>query len=227
MDVVYLVKASQRNEELRYSLRSLRNVSHDRVWMAGHRPSWVSEKVGHVPTNERPGSKWASLPLAMEAACRHPELAAELLLMNDDFFIMEPFAEIPVMHRGPLERVKGYGAKATYPHGMAETQELLRSLGFAGQLLSYELHAPMPIVTADMAEILARVRGQARCLHYRTLYGNAYAVGGQQVDDCKFYGQGAGHIGRPLISTTDSAFASNAVGRYIREAFPTSCAYER
>ena len=42
MDAVYYVRPGDRNDELRYSLRSLANLPHDRVWIVGHTPPWVT-----------------------------------------------------------------------------------------------------------------------------------------------------------------------------------------
>lgn len=40
-DIVYFVKESAKNEELRYSLRSLKNFPHGRVWFYGYCPSFL------------------------------------------------------------------------------------------------------------------------------------------------------------------------------------------
>ena len=42
LDVVYCVKELITNEELRYSLRSLRNLPHRKVWIFGGCPKWVN-----------------------------------------------------------------------------------------------------------------------------------------------------------------------------------------
>ena len=42
-DIVYFVKPSEDNDELKYSLRSLKNLNHGQVYLVGYRPSWVDK----------------------------------------------------------------------------------------------------------------------------------------------------------------------------------------
>ena len=50
MDIVYLVKDCTENEELTYSLRSLVNIPHDRVFIVGGCPRNIdTSKVIHFP----------------------------------------------------------------------------------------------------------------------------------------------------------------------------------
>lgn len=49
MDILYLCRPGE-NLELRYSLRSLRNVPHGRVWIFGDCPDWVTNvNLVHQP----------------------------------------------------------------------------------------------------------------------------------------------------------------------------------
>lgn len=55
MDLLYLVKKTITNEELRYSLRSLSNIKHDKVIIFGDLPDWVNtETVYYIPTEKLP-----------------------------------------------------------------------------------------------------------------------------------------------------------------------------
>ena len=228
-DVVYRLKPSRRNEELRYSLRSLANLPHGRVWTVGTtRPTWVAEDVGHIPSPERPGTKWKNIVAALQGACAAAEVSSVFVLIDDDMFVMQPLEEMPVLHRGPLEGVGGYKGTSTYNRGIRETEDLLRELGCT-DFLSYELHLPLPIVKARMGEALeiaqAR-RPKIRCLHSRTLYGNLWHIGGVQVPDCKVFGK-QDYDGRTFVSTSDSSFANAPIGKYVRARFPEPCIYER
>ena len=50
MDIVYLIKVDPENdsEELRYSLRSLKNIPHQKVILVGEKPEWVTN-VEFIP----------------------------------------------------------------------------------------------------------------------------------------------------------------------------------
>ena len=51
MDIVYVVRPGDENEALRYSLRSLANIPHRTVWIAGYRPKWCYGIV-YVPRDQ-------------------------------------------------------------------------------------------------------------------------------------------------------------------------------
>ena len=229
-DVVYRLRPSRRNEELRYSLRSLANLPHGRVWTVGTtRPAWLAESVGHVVSPERPGTKWKNIVAALQGACAAAEVSATFVLIDDDMFVMQPLEEMPVLHRGPLEGVPSYNGTSTYHRGIRETEDLLHELGRT-DLLSYEVHLPIPITKARMWEALAIAqakRPKIRCLHARTLYGNLWRIGGALAVDCKAFGRAYEYRDRPFISTSDSSFVNQPVGKYVRASLPDPCIYER
>lgn len=226
--LLYLVRAGQ-NEELRYSLRSVAaNLPHSEVWIAGHPPSWLVG-AGVIATTDRGARKWPRIVDALEAACTDRALPEELVYLNDDMFVIEPMTCVPVYHRGALAAQRGYRAPGGHSAGIAETERLMKALGLDGPFLSYELHVPMPISRHLMATSIDAARRRApriRCLHYRTLYGNTWGSGGDELEDVKVHGVGAGPAG-PLVSTNDDAFARGAVGRQIRARFPDPSPYER
>lgn len=224
MDVVYVCRPGNRNEELRYSLRSLVNVPHDRVWIAGHMPTFV-RGAGHIPVGFA-RSKYAHTSASLRAACSHAEVSESFVLMNDDFFVMRPTPEIPVLHRGPIEEVEAEYVRRggiTYVASMRQAAGWLAEQG-CEPVLSYELHAPLPVVKAQMAEVLdLGVAGLET--HKRTVYGNLGRIGGERSHDYKVIGR-EWSMSWPFISTMDHIFARDEVGRYIRARFPEPSPYE-
>ncbi|WP_432111370.1 hypothetical protein [Streptomyces sp. YPW6] len=226
-DVVYVVGPGDANEELRYSLRSLAaHFPHEKVWIAGHRPSWVSDTVGHIPASQA-RSRFLNSTGNMRAACEHPEVAEEFVYFNDDFFVMEPVDEVPVVHRGTIDEVAAVTRSSLYRRGGQATQLLMKRLGLAddGPLLSYEVHAPMTVGKARMLEVLAKGAGLP-VLHKRSLYGNYWRLGGEQITDVKVHNRDDGLPPGPFASTSDDAFAHGRAGELIRAAFPDPCRYE-
>ncbi|MEU3318855.1 hypothetical protein [Streptomyces sp. NPDC006785] len=226
-DVVYVVGPGDANEELRYSLRSLAaHFPHEKVWIAGHRPSWVSDTVGHIPASQA-RSRFQNSTGNMRAACEHPEVAEEFVYFNDDFFVMEPVDGAPVVHRGTVDEVAAVTRSSLYRRGGQATQLLMKRLGLAdnGPLLSYEVHAPMTLGKARMLEVLAKGAGLP-VLHKRSLYGNYWRLGGEQITDVKVQNRDDGLPPGPFASTSDDAFTHGRIGELIREAFPDPCRYE-
>lgn len=225
--VVYVVGPGDDNEELRYSLRSLAaNLPHERVWIAGHRPSWVSDTVGHIPASQM-RSRFQNSTGNMRAACEHPEVAEEFVYFNDDFFVMDPVDSVPVMYRGTVDEVTAITRSSLYRRGGQATALLMTRMGLAddGPLLSYEVHAPMTITKARMLEVLDKGAGLP-VLHKRTLYGNYWRLGGEQITDVKVHGREDPGPDGPFVSTSDDAFAHGLIGDLIRDTFPDPCRYE-
>ena len=222
-DVVYVVRPGERNEELRYSLRSLRNLPHGKVWIAGYKPRWVSDEVGHIPAPKM-GGPHANAKANLRAACEHPDVSETFVYMNDDFFVMQPHEQLPTMHRGLLSALVKAGIMASgYNRAMKQTLELLQKRGIAEPLM-YDLHAPMLVSKAGMLEALDAC--SAPTIQERTLYGNLQAVGGEKRHNHKVRRQDRGWSSWPFLSTNEHTFATLPVGEQIRGVFPDRCPYE-
>lgn len=228
-----MVKPGERNGELKFSLRSLVNLPHDRVWIAGYKPSWLTN-VGYISVipNE---TKWQTSTANLLAACSHPEVSEDFVYFNDDFFVMKRQETMPVLHRGPVKKLLRYFERrhtgSRYVYGMRETLELMGELGLENPL-SYEAHAPMTMSKTKMIETLGIPLRRGRsitALHKRTLYGNLWELGGDEFVDCKFFGarvkESLTYL--PFISTTEQTFSHYHVGAYIRARFPKPSPYEK
>lgn len=223
MDVVYLLKPDEGNEELRFSLRSLANLTHERVWLAGYRPTWVNE-VGHIPTRQN-RDRHVNTTLNMWAACQHPEVSDPFILFNDDFFAMHRIVEVPTWHRGTVAQfIRRPNVVGQYGSGAGATAELLHRLGYDDPLC-YEVHAPLVVHKQVMLRALDLGRG-VRTLHKRTLYGNLADLGGYQHADVKVHGDEKPDERWPFWSTEDFSFSLCRVGDLIRGRFGTPSRYE-
>ncbi len=235
MDAVYVVRPGNANNELRYSLRSLvENLpSVGRVWLAGHAPRWLHE-IDHIAVVQRRGRNYENSSANLLAACEHPEVSERFVFMHDDIFIMKPLKEVPVLHRGLVrvtaEFYRSLGS-TRYLAGLEQTLELMERLDIdPATALSYELHAPMVLEKAKMAEALRlplRLGSHIEGLHKRTLYGNYWAVGGEESHDFKVSRKVHWSPDWPFLSTTDAVFSSNPVGEHIRRVFNSPSPYER
>ena len=225
LDVVYPVRPGDTNEELRFSLRALEaHLPHATVWMVGYKPSWVTG-VEYLPGNT--ASKRANLWHNLLAACRHPDISDECVIMNDDFMVTTPIEEVPVLYRGTLRDhlnlprvVRG---ESWWRESLRTTLVMLQTLGFEDPV-SYELHTPFRCNKTLMLETLERFKHITpdNPPQWRSLYGNLHKVGGKQSADGKAYNRGPIHT--PFHSTDDRTF------RYftaqLNEMFPEPSRYE-
>jgi hypothetical protein len=233
-DLVYIVKASEANEELRHSLRAAaENIPHRRVWVVGYKPRWLAPAVGYVPTLQR-GPKHHNTWNNWTAAAGHAEISAEFVLMNDDFFAMAPMTDVPALHRGTVEEALAwYRAHRLTSHSnrMSYTLQALRRAGVDGPMYSYELHTPMVVARDYLLAGIDELRAmglQGHSVAKRTWYGNTARVGGERARDVKVMGakDGMPESLWPLLSTSPQGWAGLAGGT-VRARFGAPCRYER
>jgi hypothetical protein len=217
MDVVYVCRPGP-NEELRYSLRSLRHLPHDKVVIAGAWPDWV-RGVESVPV-ERARSKYAQTTDNLLAALRH--VGPRFYLFNDDFFVMKPTAHVPVMYRGPLREVS-MAVGPDYGRRMREVADWLEGCGYGTGC--YEVHAPMPLMR-DALEVTLNlaVPAPGRHMHKRSIYANVVGLRSESVWVEDFKTGDAEPW--PYLSTNEAVFNRKPVGDLIRKTFPDPSPYE-
>lgn len=232
MDIVYLVKECQTDEELTYSLRSLVNLPHGKVFLVGGCPGNIDKgKVIHCPIIQR-NNKFQNTQNGLKYICKDNRLSEDFILMNDDFFILQPVKD-PVAElnlcRGPIQEVlaenrRRNGFDNEYTVSMAQTDLFLRNLGYNAPL-SYELHIPMVLNKKrfvgifDLPNIESIKPGQQR-----SLYGNLYLTGSKVTKDVKVYfGQKELPTGK-FLSTEDNSWPF--VKEHLSKLFPDKSPYE-
>lgn len=236
MDVVYICRDGDDNEELRYSLRSLANLdSVQQVWVFGGAPGWLRHtEVRHVPvaqTGRKHENTWAN----WTAIARHRELS-DFIYMNDDMFILQPTDRVPTGHAGPLGPWIETANMATQAR-MTNTLAALRAnrtLRADATFLSYELHIPMIMNRYAMREALTygdnwldRHGSAVAPLCKRSLYGNLTGIGGVFMTDVKVrHKEDRTPAGAQFVSTLDGSFKYGLVGRQLRARFDRSSSYE-
>lgn len=231
MDIVYIVKAAEINEELRYSIRSVAaNVPHRSIVIAGYCPKWL-KNVSIVPVNQNFGNKYKNAEANWQAAMNSQKVSDDFVLMNDDFFVMRPIKTIEPAHRGDLSDVIEYYSKkpTAYLENMEQTRRVLNRLEFK-DLKSYALHIPM-VMNKERRQLLYAiinlVNYENRDTQMRTLYGNFWRIGGKKMDDVKAYKRNMDFDPKSLyLSSADDSFKYGKIGEHIRAAFPNKCRYE-
>jgi hypothetical protein len=234
LDVLYPTRPGE-NEELRYSLRSLVNLPHRVAVTVGEVPSWCDTyHVNNPGTGYKAAHAMSNLTLAMD----HPDLTEDVVLMNDDFFLMEPVDEIPYYSNGSLvEFIEQRPTKSDYWRAAKDTLALLADHFGITDPYAYAIHAPIRINRPVFAEVIRQVRRGAvhlpaprsASILLRTVYGNVIGAEPTVVEDFKIYTDTMdGHWrGMPILSTDDYSFTTHPVGEYVRSAFTEAGSYER
>lgn len=229
-DIVFPVRIGDHNPELRYALRSLANVPHGQVWLAGHMPGWV-QNCRHLPI-EQTSTKHRNSLCNLIGACESPDVSEDFVLWNDDIFLLEPLDQIPVLHRGTIRRYLAMSrslGNSTYIRGTKATLELLEQSGYRDPL-SYELHVPLPMTKSGVLEA-CRLIEEARvpeltAIQMRSMYGNLASIGGKQAEDVKVFGTRLPEIVGAFLSTSDAIWPKQPAALMIQRILAKPGPYE-
>ena len=235
-DIVYMVKDSAPNEELRYSLRSIEKnwQSHGDIWFFGGCPEdlepdfWTP--VVMIPTI----GKWENTYRQMRLICECDEITDEFWFFNDDFFVMHPTTEdLPQQYNGLLQdvirEVESYSKDESTMYWTNQLRVLIDWAEREGYgTVNYEVHKPMLI---NRKKMLAVMNKYPDVLFTRSLYGNYYKIGGENTGDImiKHPEDRIGWIkdrNSRFLSTTEESFADGKIGEYIRSKFPQPSRWE-
>jgi hypothetical protein len=213
------VRPGDKNEELRYALRSWEAnlVLPDglQLMTVGHCPPWL-EPDHHVIGNHyksAPMAVFDNMLLGSEAAMRF--VPKDALYMNDDFFCLDPVgAVLPVKRDISLaEHIAKFplGASTWWPASLRLTASWLAEQGFPHPD-SYEVHRPLLASPAAMYEALSRWDGGMSGVlpQWRTVYGTLNKVDAYPVSDAKLTSRVVG-VGTPWVSTSDENWRRYAV----------------
>lgn len=224
-DIVYIVKKGDHNEELRYSLRSLKNLKHNNVFIAGFMPNWVTGayEIPVKQTHDPMKNTYRNLL----TACKDDDLTDEIIVMHDDIFIMKP-TEIKTYIRGYYKDIlENYQKRSRYTvhvTRMQKTMEFLQSQGIENPKC-FELHVPFIIDRKKFVE-LDKI-GDAHRYNKYSLYANLNKIKDNgvlqdvKVHERDFIPEGA------FISTHERSFHHKPIGKYIRKRFERACEYEK
>lgn len=230
MDIVYLVKECVENEELIYSLRSLVNIPHDKVFIVGGCPRNINkEKVIHIPILQT-SSKYKNTTNNLKFICSQPNLSEDFILFNDDFFILKPIQlEDLNLCRGTVREVlKEYKNKYSlndYIEGMEQTAIFLNDVGIQ-QVLSYELHIPMVMNKTNVLKMFSLpFINCLKVVHKRTVYGNLFYKNSKPIQDVKVLDKNSNIQYDKFLSCSDLGWF--VIRDYMRNLFPYKSIYEK
>lgn len=224
MDIVYPVGPG-RHEELRYSLRSLENIPHDKVWLVGDPPAW-SQQTNNLRRDQSNLPPQSNSNANLFYAALQDDLSDDFIFMNTDFFIMQPTETVPNMHMGSLDDlIQRYetGNRFHQAYSLITTRNWLLKHGYGPDLLSYELHMPMVFNKHKVVQLIRDfTKTQALfTLRPRTCYGNAYNLNGEMVNDAK----NSSDTEACFISGTDFG-ADDRAAKLVRQRFTNPGPYE-
>jgi hypothetical protein len=178
-------KTSDKGQELRYSLRSLENVTNwnGEVFICGDKEGWLNDGVQMIEDFKRSHMKHQDVNNKRRAIAECKRLADDYIYMNDDFIITKP-VEIEPLHQGELPETP---PKINHWHKIKlRTRDYLVSQGIK-KPLDYDIHVPMILNKQKVLQILdiCETVDPQKPYAFRSLYGNIHNIGGKFYKDRK------------------------------------------
>lgn len=230
LDIVYFIKDSAYNEELRYSLRSVeQNFPYKSIWFYGGKPCNLFPDR-QVVVKQEGKTKWDRVRNMMKMVVENEEISSDFVLFNDDFFVLTPIDELPPYYCGSLADLifrieRNNNCRPTpYTASLKRTADILYD---TTEALNYELHIPMMFNRKNLADVITTFPDHKGT---RSLYGNTYISRYKRCplkEDVKIHNlTGLPASEWSFCSTEDSAFNDGAVGKYLRKMFPNKSRFE-
>lgn len=215
-------------EELRYALRSLKNIPHGKVVILGDMPDWATNVI-HIPRDAQ-HYRYKDVDQMIQKACRDERVSEDFILTNDDIFIMKPMEELPKWYKGLLiDDYKKHAARqpnSIYSRSIATTNRFLRARGIRHPK-AYNCHIPVVMNKQKRLQISTMLRPRYHeTILPRVVYGNLFDDTGIQHPDCKYIGLDDNYQKYDILSTHDGSFSKGKIGEHIRSVFPEMSPYE-
>lgn len=218
MDIVIPYKQS-RTDELRYTLRGLKNIPHRDVYIIGDRPKFTGVK--HIPYRHTSDIVQNTYNILMIAA-NHPDISEEFVWMHDDMCLLEPMDKFPVYHLGDYDTIlEGLPRYNFYTQMKRKTNDALKTEGIE-KPLCYETHSPWTFEKGKVLAIADKLQGVNKI----SFYANYYGIKGEKIDK-DFKVRKDEDFDSRFISTFDPTFNTSRAGKYIKEKLSESSEYER
>lgn len=233
VNILLPLRPGEQNQELLLAARSWeKNFVHGvrSLTVVGDHPKWF--KPDYFIKGNGAGIDDRNLVLKnvytnILKACQDESVPEDLIVMNDDFFLMEGFTEIGMTYRGFLSdhiALQG-GKRSWWSVSLDVTMELLQERGIV-KPVSFDLHRPFPIKKSLMRQVLEEYSGNyPRYPQWRTMYGNiAFCGSAVKSEDGKYRGSGALNTLTGVASTSDDNFGR--VSGKLRRYFPEPSRWE-
>lgn len=247
LDLVYILKASENNPDIRMSLRSIAKFCNfKRIWIIGYKPSWI-KNVRYIPTIQNQ-DKWKNSITNYLAACNCQEISDNFVLMNDDFFALKPIRnwyESLNVCLGTLDaevkRNTNNIKKSRWKYGFDYAVELLNKSDCRSHY-NYESHLPIIINKANFNQMMKLSCIKEFCqtskvLHKRSVYKNLYPDEGlgkpRKINDVKItlnQDLTDAWLQEDWLSVFDDTVGNNRqyprLNQFLNSMFPDKCKFE-
>jgi len=160
-------------EELRYSMRSLKNLNADiEVFVFGDDPGWFSGHVNFVPLARICDNPPLDIVNKLKAVINHPDITDDFIWMNDDIYFINPVELWEVFMLKAMNNLADLNLKAKnlWYRNLIKTKEKLIELKLS--TWNYSTHLPFVYNKGKMKELIKVFDLENNSFLITTLYHN-------------------------------------------------------
>lgn len=227
MDVVYPLGTGSlcKNQELKYSLRSLKFIKHGKIFIVGHRPGFLNHVI-HVHFSERTHKKQFNVISKLLTVCKLDRLSDDFILMNDDFFFLKETEIKKYLYDSSIKSLQNKTPRTQYGKALQNTIEYLNNNHLPFN--NFEIHYPMVFNKHKFLELFSSL-DLSRQINYRSIYGNYYRLEGYvphrdfKIHTIDAFDENKDH---EFISIADKIMVYDRFKNYLKNKFPDKGFYE-
>jgi hypothetical protein len=227
MDIVYPLGTGSlcKNQELRYSLRSLQFIEHKKIFIVGHRPGFLKNII-HIKFHERTYKKQYNVISKLLEVCKHGKLSDDFLLMNDDFFFMKETEIKKYLYDCSIKSLQNKTPRTQYGKALANTIDYLNNNHLPFN--NFEIHYPMIFNKQKFLELFSGLDLNKQ-VNYRSIYGNYYRLDNYsphrdfKIHSIDSFDENQDH---EFISIADKIMVYDRFKNFLKKKLPEKSIYE-
>lgn len=233
MDIVYAVgrTAAWGHNELRYSIRSAEKyLKFDRLFIVGFKPPFLNQKAIHFDIDDN-GHKYDNVTKKIKFILDCKEISEDFIYMNDDFFLLKPFGEIPYFWNKPIKEWVDH-----YPAYKGKYYQNIKNLSTdfpKGKF--FEVHFPIVLNKQKAKAVIGKYKLEIT-LMLRSYYANEYCKELMPLEESQDYKiSGTSKFSNidfvpknaPFLSCSNRAAEEIIFKKYIQARFPEKSSFEQ
>ncbi len=227
MDIVYPVGTGSlcKNQELKYSLRSLKFIEHRKIFIIGHRPGFLNNII-HVHYSERTHKKQFNVINKILAACKLDNLSHDFILMNDDFFFLKETEIKKYLYNCSIKALQNKTPRTQYGKSLASTIDYLNNNHLPFN--NFEIHYPMIFNKQKFLNLFSSFDLNQQ-VNYRSVYGNYFKLDGYvshkdfKLHEIDQFNESEDY---EFISIADKIMVYDRFKNFLKNKFPDKSNYE-
>lgn len=226
MDIVYVLRKWPMNSiELLYSLRSLENIEHWKVFIVWYRPNWIRNVI-HIPAEDNLWSKYKNVMNKYNIICNDDRISDDFIFMNDDIYIIEKTEDLPYYTKWTLKAHLDYITGTVWNTKYYEVIDKVYNI--FPEWYSFNVHCPIVYnkeKLKDLIEVYIDDEISIRSLYWNTYIKEHIPFWEWEISDCKIK-DGYDWIDNKFLSSNDISAKSNEFIGKLQGKFPNESIYE-